>query len=575
MKRLYIITLLFVLGGLSNNANSQNFLWGKQLGGTDDDYGSPIAVDTSGNVYATGGFRGTVDFDPGTGMYNLTAIGSQDIFVSKLDASGNFIWAKQFGGTGLDNANSIAIDASTATGGIYTTGLFYGTVDFDPGIGTFNLTSAGFGDIFISKLDSAGNFLWAKQLGGTADFDYGFSLALDASGNVYTTGYFYGTADFDPGAGTYNLSSAGDRDIFVSKLDASGNFLWAKQLGGLNDDRAYSLVVDTSTATGGIYTTGFFQSIVDFDPGIGVYNLTSAGDDDIFVSKLDSSGNFVWAIQMGGAAEDRSYSIAVDASSGTGAVYNTGFFNGTVDFNPGTGTYNLVSAGLGDIFVSKLDASGNFLWAKQLGGTADDVAYSIAVNASPGTGDIYTTGFFNGTVDFNPGTGTYNLTSIGNSDVFISKIDTSGNFLWAKQIGGTSIDVGSFIVADANKNVYTTGWFYGTAEFDPGTETYNLISAGNSDIFVVKLSDVFTGITDASTSIKMPIVYPNPSNGRFNITSSAIIDEIRITNLLGQIIYQTKPSSNNFSLQQNETGIYFIHITIGKQIITKKLIVCR
>ena len=184
------------------------------MGSTLSDNGASIAVDGSGNIYTTGTFTGTVDFDPGAGIANLISAGVEDIFVSKLDASGNFVWAKSMGGTSPDQGYSIAVDGS---GNVYTTGYFLGTADFDPSVGTLNITSIGSTDIFVSKLDASGNFVWAKGIGGATD-DFGNSIAVDGSGNVYTTGYFQETVDFDPNAGTANLSSVGGRDIFISKL---------------------------------------------------------------------------------------------------------------------------------------------------------------------------------------------------------------------------------------------------------------------------------------------------------------------------------------------------------------------
>ncbi len=184
------------------------------MGGTNSDYGMSIAVDAAENVYTSGYFWLTADFDPGAGTFNLTPAGSADIFVSKLDASGNFVWAKNMGGTNFDRGTNIGVDNS---GNVYTTGTFEGTSDFDPGAGVVNLTSAGNNDIFISKLDASGNFVWAKRMGGTSS-DGVSSIAIDSSGNIYTTGSFEGTADFDPGAGVVNLTSVGNNDIFVSKL---------------------------------------------------------------------------------------------------------------------------------------------------------------------------------------------------------------------------------------------------------------------------------------------------------------------------------------------------------------------
>ena len=210
---------------------SGNFLWAKSYGGTDEDRGYSIAVDVKGNTYTTGYFRDIVDFDPGPGVFNLTSAGASDIFISKLDSSGNFIWAKRLGGGNGDIGASIAVDG---TGNVYTTGAFIGTADFDPGPGVFNLTpvTPPFSDeVFVSKLDSSGNFVWAKSMGGPNTNDAGNSITVDATGNVYTTGHFADTADFDPGLGIFNLFPVWGMDIFISKLDALGNFIYAKNAG--------------------------------------------------------------------------------------------------------------------------------------------------------------------------------------------------------------------------------------------------------------------------------------------------------------------------------------------------------
>ena len=462
-----------------------------RFGSTGNDVGNAITTDASGNVYTTGTFEGTVDFDPGAGVTNLVSAAFSDIFVMKTDSAGNFVWAKRMGGTSSDNASSIAVDGS---GNVYTTGFFFGTVDFDPGSGTVNLTSAGGSkDIFVWKLDSAGNFVWAKRVGDTGNDDRGTGITIDSSGSVYTTGSFVGTVDFDPGSGTVNLTSAGaSMDIFVSKLDSAGNFVWAKHMGGAGDYGS-DIAVDSS---GSVYTTGSFEGTVDFDPGSGIVNLTSAATSiDIFVSKLDSAGNFVWAKSMGGIFDDVGNGIAVD---GSGSVYTTGIFDGIVDFDPGSGTANLTSQGNDDIFVSKLGNAGDLMWAKRMGGTTLDVGNGIAVDSS---GSVYTTGGFSGTVDFDPGSGTANLTSAVNRlYIFVSKLDSAGNYVWAKSMGGTIDESGYGISVDSSGSVYTTGGFYGTGDFDPGLGSVNLTSAGLSDIFVSKLSpDMLYTLSDLLT----------------------------------------------------------------------------
>jgi len=460
---------------------NENFVWAKRIGGKMEDKGCSITVDSSGNVYTTGYFQDTVDFDPGAGVFNLISAGSSDIFISKLDPSGNFVWTKRIGGEMEDKSYSIVVDK---LGNIYTTGYFQDTVDFDPGAGVFNLISAGSSDIFISKLDSAGNFIWAKSLGGALE-DQSYSIKVNDSGEVYVCGYFQDIVNFVSGTNILTLISSGYKDILISKLDNSGNIVWIKQLGGTNDDVGLSLFLDTF---GNVYTTGYFTGTADFDPDLGFVFLTSSGDKDIFVSKINSTGNNVWAIKMGGVDNDCGQAIFVDAS---GNVNIAGYFTGTADFNPNITVYNLISGGEKDVFISKLNSSGNFIWAKQLGGEKDDIALSLAVDMQ---GNVYSNGYFMRRADFNPGPVLRILTSGGEKDMFISKLDNSGNYVKAIQLGGVAFNGkitfngSSTLKNDTLENVYVTGSFMGTVDFDPGPNIYSLTSAGHSDIFIAKLN---------------------------------------------------------------------------------------
>jgi gliding motility-associated-like protein len=385
-----------------------------------------------------------------------------------------FNWAKRIGGSTPEFASSVIVDV---TGNVYTTGRFASIVDFDPGSGNHYMSSSGTYDAFVSKLDPNGNFIWAKKMGGIDDVDPR-AMIIDASGYIYITGTFFDRVNFNPSGSAVNLTSVGQADIFIVKLDTSGRLIWAKQMGGFSSDFVNSIAVDNS---GNVYTTGWFQGGANFNPG-GVHNLTSVGGWDIFISKLDSDGNFVWVKQIGGTLNEYGTAIAVDAS---GNVYTSGHFQGTADFDPGAGIYNLTSANEHDLFVSKLDTDGNFIWAKKMGGQGNNLMHALSLDAAR---NVYTTGRFEATVDFNPGTGTYNLISAGSSDIFVSKLDTDGNFVWAGKMGGNSIDIGKSIFIDANQDLFITGEFQGTADFDPGAGTYHLTSAGNFDKFIVKLN---------------------------------------------------------------------------------------
>lgn len=566
MKRT-ILSMVCLASSLFINAQPTSLVWAKNMGGKSSASGNSIAIDATGNIYTTGSFSGTVDFNPGAGIFNLTASGDQDAFISKTDVSGNFVWAVKIGGLYSDFGIGIAVDA---LGNVYTTGSFGLTVDFDPGTGTSELTALGGNDIFILKLDASGNFIWVKRVGGTS-IDDSYGLALDKSGNIYLTGDFYGKADFDPGAGIYELQSYGDLDIFVLKLSSSGNLIWAKNFGGTAADAGYGIAVDKD---GNVYSTGLFQGTVDFDHGGGVYKFVSKGFSDMYVLKLDAGGNFTWSAQIGGPQYDYGYSLALDAG---GNVYTTGWFYDTADFDPGVGTYNLTSTlGGSDIFVSKLSTSGNFVWAKNMGGEnyTNSQGYGISVDASD---NIYTTGVFQGTADFDPGTGVRDLVSAGYSDIFILKLNASGDYVWAGDLGGTYVDKGFSLLVDASANIYCTGEFAGTADFDPGAGVFDLTySGGQSDVFIVKLDQSLTGIKDF-TNTNTISVFPNPAHDVFKVAFSkpAKNASIEIYNSFGEIVAKQTIDNNinTINLTKQPNGLYFVNIMSENKLIKSQKIV--
>jgi hypothetical protein len=388
-----------------------------------------------------------------------------------------FEWAGQMGGDSLIQASSVAVDAA---GNQVIIGSFRNTVDFDPSpTSTYNITAKGYSDIFLQKLDANGALLWAASIGDTFNMnERGAEVVTDAAGNIYATGYFWGTTDVDPGDGVYFLSQ-NRWTTMVLKINPDGDLIWGKQMGSETAGHAYgrSIAVDNS---GNVITSGSFYGRVDFDPGPGVVNLTCTSN-DVFVQKLDANGNFMWVKQLVGTDYKFPYCMATDVS---GNIYTCGYFMGTVDFNPDRKLkYNLTSFGDYDIFVLKLTGNGDFGYAKQIGGTGQDLCYSIDLDPA---GYLYTTGQFNGTADFNPGTGTYNLTSFGGNDAYVLKLGLSGNFVWVKQIGGPSYDSGCDIVLDDEGNFYVSGFFYATADFDPGAGTYYLTANGNADGYILK-----------------------------------------------------------------------------------------
>lgn len=476
MKK-FTLSFFFFVTVIISNAQSM-FSWVQRSTGTGQLASTYVAVDASGNVYTTGAFSNTADFDPGSGTQILTSAGSADIFITKRSLTGSVLWAKRIGDTRSEEGTGIALDAS---GNVYVTGYFNGTVDFDPGPAaqTMSTTLNRYG-IFVLKLDASGNYVWAKSMVGNNNAT-AWALAVDAAGNAYTTGDFSGTVDFDPGAAIQDLTAFG-RDIFISKIDANGDYVWAKSItsSNTNGNQGVSISVDVA---GNVYTTGEFTGDADFDPGPATNMLTLSGSTNAYILKLNASGDFVWAKSLGGIGDVLPTGIAVDAS---GAVYSTGSFEGTVDFDPdNTGTQNLTSAGQEDIYISKLDANGNYVWATGMGDSNDDYASGISVDAA---GNVYTTGVFEGTIDVDPGGATHDLISAGDADIFVLKLTTAGSYAWSGNIGSSSYEDGLSIAVPNANDIYLLGTFDGTVDFDPGAGTQNLTSATSEDNYILHLS---------------------------------------------------------------------------------------
>jgi hypothetical protein len=573
MKKIILINLLLCFC-ITTLAQVPSWLWAKSIGSSSYDHVAASMLDTSRNMYIVGGFTGTVDFDPGAGVFNLTsATGAPDIFILKLDSSGNFVWVKSVGGS--DNRAYAA--CRDGAGNIYLTGYFEGTADMDPGPSIYNLATPGLADIFVLKMDNSGNFLWAKQMGGF-DEEHGISIAVDEAANVYTTGDFKATADFDPGAGTFNLTSAGAEEMFISKLDSLGNFVWAKAIGGIGGDQGSKVLIDD---WGNLYTTGGFMGTVDFNPGAGVFNLTSAsviGYADLFIAKYDTAANFIWAKQIGSTHNEVGFDMCYDTS---GSIYTVGHFQDTVDFDPSPAVYNLIANGATDVFILKLDSAGNFTWAVSMGGSASSYDESRAIRLDV-AGNVYTVGIYYGTVDFDPGPGVYNLTTSG-SAIFISKLNSNGNFAWARSIQSFGYEYSRSFNLDSDYNFYIAGYFHGsTITFLP-TTLHNADNSGNTgDIFIAKQSacqtssSVFQSACNSYTSPSGNIwtssgIYSDTVNNVWGcdsvitihlnlntVNTSVAQSGIILTANASGVLYQWLDCNNGYSIITGDTGQNFI-----------------
>ncbi|RYY60603.1 MAG: gliding motility-associated C-terminal domain-containing protein, partial [Chitinophagaceae bacterium] len=408
-------------GFVAKYTSTGAYLFSFRIGGSNLDEINDVTVDLNNNIYVTGFFRGpNVDFDPGAGTTALSSNGDGggdpgyggDMFVAKYTPAGQLLWAINVGGVTLgDNGTIIKTDDQ---GNAYIGGYFQQTADFDPGPGTRILDGSD-GTAFLAKYSTNGIYQWAFNFGNGNDNNSSFDLVLDGVGNFYATGYFKGTnIDFDPGPATAYLSSNGAYEVFVSKYTTNGDYVQAFSIGGGGLDVGRSIVLD---AQKNIYVLGDFgSSNVDFDPGAGTALMSTQGQGDVFLAKYSSTGVYQWSLSFGGVSNDFGWKLVSDGLH----LFITGGFNGVSDLNPLPAvTDNLTSNGGNDIFVGKYTFDGEYLCAFKVGGTQDDIGFSIRV---AGVNTFYMTGGFqDSNVDFDPTTGIRNMTSAGADDIFLAK----------------------------------------------------------------------------------------------------------------------------------------------------------
>jgi PKD repeat protein len=443
-----LATLLFLNSAV--HAQYPKFVWASRAGGTYLDSGYGVVTDNSGNTFVVGYFSRSADF----GSITLSSAGDEDIFIAKYDGSGNVVWAKKAGGTGRDNGLGIAIDESD---NLVITGSFQKTAFFE----NISLISAGDCDVFIAKYNSSGGLIWVKQAGGIVE-ETAHSVATDIAGNIFITGQFEGKINF----GNISLTGVGKQDIFITMYDASGNVIWAKQAGGADNDGGEGIAVDGS---GSSVITGYFEGTANFD----TKTLIGEGWDSMFIAKYDNSGKLLWAKKAISECSVIAEDIAIDRS---GNCLVTGWFAGTAIFDsatlPGSSDYR-------EIFIAKYNASGNLVWAKSDGGERDDKGNGIAADNA---GNIFVTGWFSKTAYFD----NISLTSIGGSDIFVTKYNALGNILWAERAGAFSSEGGADIVIDHSGSCIILGDFNQSAEFG----RHWLTSVGLRDIFITKIKEV-------------------------------------------------------------------------------------
>ena len=455
-----------------------------RFGGTGSERVTDLVTDPSGDLFVTGSFSGTADFDPGTGITALSSLGETDAFLARYTAAGVLVWVARIGGTGPETATSLARDAS---GNLYLGGGFSGAVDFDPGSGIQGLNSVAGEDAFIAKYSAAGSLLWVRRF-GAGDADEVTDLAVDASG-VYAAGFFSGQANFQPDAGPTLQSDGTEADGFIVAFDPAGVTRWALPLGGPLTDLVSSITVSLA---GNVVVAGGFSGSADFARNAVPVRLLSLGGTDGFLASYSPGGVLQWARAVGGTGETgiANGALRVDAADG---IVLLGGFSGSVDFDPGPGTAARFSVSASDLFVARYDAAGNFGSVLTLGGTGSIQGTRVLVDADA---SAIVTGAWSGAIDFDPGSGTRTLGSLGQggaTDIFVARYSATGGLLWVSRFGESTalasrVNRGTALALGSAGSLIVGGYFFGTPDFDPGSSALRLTSLGESDVFIVKLT---------------------------------------------------------------------------------------
>jgi len=424
-------------------------------------------------------------------------------------------------GTGNVNTQRTKINSF---GEVVAAGFFTGQVDLDPSTAVASYTSNGLSDIFIATYDAAGNFLSATTFGGAGD-DYVQDMVVDATSNIYVTGQFGGTINFGTAG---SKTSVGGQDVFVLKLLRSVGSIspvWVKTFGGTGLDVGYGLVLAPSVLTDAIWITGAFTGTVDFNPDAAVSSFSSNGSTDIFLTRLDLSGNYLSSSTHGSTLADAGLSIAATSAE----VFITGYIGTSTNFGP-SGMDVLISGGgpTEGTFITKYSSSsGIAMWAKGFFSSfSNNRGTSIVVNTN--TSDVYTVGKFTGTADFNPSsTLTNDLTAGGTSDGYICKLDYAGNYNWAGRFGGSGADEATSVTVDSNTGVsYVLGKFAGNIGFTPlAASTLTLNSVGSGvDMVLARYSNggstTFAGRIGSSNAADEPRSVNLSSTGHVYLAGS-------------------------------------------------------
>ena len=553
-KRVFFF--LFIVAIFSASAQT-TLAWAKPFGGPGFEYGVVFSFDKDNDMYNAFSFTDSVTISTISGPMSFKSKGLRDFLFMKSDSLGNILWAKQFGGNGGDHIFSIAIDNDY----VYLGGICDTACDFDPSINIFKSQKKG---SFIAKYTLNGDFKWLKQISGP----YGIAIQVDKTGNIYAAGGFQDSVDFDPGAPVYTLGSGSTIPHrychYLYKLDSLGNFAWAKAWYSHSNGAVYPSGFHLND-NGEIYISGSFSLVVDVDPTSSIIEFTDHGNGDIYISKFNTAGDFIWAKQLGANRSDNAGFIESDKR---GNVYMTGYFRSdSLDFDPGPQQHFIKRRGSwSDGYLLKLDSLGDFKFVKQIVGVSNDDIYSLSLNKQE---NIYVCGTYSNQciVDLD-------TISKPGRNMFVSLFNNTGNLLDQFSFDGTQEVVGApFIDVDRSGGIYLTGSFSNSIDFDPTGNNFNASAIGVTDAFLLKLDYSIPAKIEEIAKDKNILIYPNPTKDKFEISVS-IDHEFNLFDLAGNKLMEMAINKENkeINLSDYASGIYFGRLKSAKGIYSFKII---
>jgi hypothetical protein len=486
-----------------------NLLWASYVGGTSDDLGYKVATDPSGNVYIAGSTTSTTNISS-PGAHQISKGSKSDAFLVKFNTDGVRLWGTYYGGGENDYANGVATDAS---GNVY----MVGNTESANGIataGAYQTSPVSSDDGFIVKFNSSGVRQWGSYYGGD-ETDIAVSVDTDGSGNVFMAGYTQGSTTL-ASAGSHQPIFGGEKDEFLVKFNSSGTRQWATYYGGEDQDIDPDVTIDPS---GNVYLTGQTQSVTAMATA-GSFHTTNWGDDDVFLAKFNTNGVRQWATYYGGLDQELFPCVTTDPS---GNIYLGGETNSTTTIAT-AGSHQSTFAGATDVFLVKFSPAGTRQWGTYYGGAGTEGAKGIATDLA---GNVYMAG---------PTTSVNGISTLGcyqpnyiASDVFITKLNPSGERQWGTYYGGTGTEMGNGLTTDAANNIFLSGYTNSTNNIATSGSHQPTYGSGLNDAFIAKFNEseigTFLYANDCITkqyTYDLSAVAPGSYDFSFGITADTV-----------------------------------------------------